>query len=274
MLTSTHRTRDGTDIACEGSSDQPSDAFFVHATGFCKELWRPVVDALNAEPISWAAMDQRGHGGSAVTRPPYRWDLLAHDVIDVVGSRRPVGVGHSSGGAAIARAEAIRPGTFSALVLIEPIISPPPYARREIALATGAEKRRAVFADRRTARERFGRGPFGAWDPVVLDLYVEYGFVADDDGIRLACPPEVEADFYREGFNHDTWDRIGDIAVPVTIVAGARSDSHQQPYLSSLGRRFGSPEMIVVPDRGHLVPMEDPRSVADIVDRAVARQRG
>lgn len=275
MQTSTRRARSGLPIAIEhGGPDAPVEAFFVHATGFCKELWRPIVDEISGgrDAPSWMSMDQRGHGASGRGEPPYRWHLLATDILDVIGSDRPVGIGHSSGGAAIAMAEVMRPGTFAELVLIEPVIPPPPFERRDIPLADVAERRRSSFPDRRGARERFARGPLASWDPVVLDLYIDHGFVEDRDGIHLACPPDVEADFYREGSNHDTWDHVPDIDVPVTIVAGERSRSHPEPYLSELAGRFRDPELVVVPGRGHLVPMEAPSAIADVVSEVLARR--
>lgn len=275
MLTSTRSSRSGVPLAIEGSPDGGTDVWFVHATGFCKELWRPVVGAVVERDarISWASLDQRGHGSSGPATPPYRWEYLATDVIDVVPPTAPIGVGHSSGGAAVAMAQILAPGTFSSLVLIEPIISPPPFERRDINLARVAERRRSTFPNRDAARERFARGPFSTWDPRVLDLYIEYGLVPDPGRITLACRPEVEADFYREGSNHDTWDRVGEIEVPVTIVVGEHSDTHTGPYLEALVGRFANAELMVIPGAGHLVPMERPAVIGGIVAEAVAADR-
>jgi pimeloyl-ACP methyl ester carboxylesterase len=277
IRTWTRRGSDDTDIAVEGVVDGPPDVVYVHATGFCKELWRPVAEAVadRRPDVGWVSIDQRGHGHSGRGSPPYLWDHLARDVLAVVeeGSR-PLGVGHSSGGAALARAEILAPGTFSGLVLIEPIVFPPPFERRDIHLAQGAERRRGSFPDHASARERFADGPFGGWRTDVLDLYVDHAFAPDDHGLVLRCAPEVEADFYREGSNHDTWDHLDEIAVPVVLVAGARSDSHREPYLSLLRDRFAAAELVVLPGLGHLAPMEDPDAVASVVIDAVPSARG
>lgn len=260
---------DGFPVAVESSGGVgPVDVLFVHANGFCKELWEPVTRAVSEriDPFRWMSMDQRGHGDSGVGDHPYEWDLVARDVLEVIGeSSGIVGVGHSSGGAAIARAEILQPGTFRAMVLIEPIIFPPPHGRYDIPLAVVADQRRAVFRDRAAAHVRFSERAFQDWDPEVLDLYVDHGFRDTEHGWELKCAPEVEADYYREGNNHDTWDRLGEVANPVVLVAGEDSDSHHGPYLSQLQARFPRAHLEVIPDAGHLVPMERPDVVADLV---------
>ncbi|NHZ70042.1 MAG: alpha/beta fold hydrolase [Proteobacteria bacterium] len=247
--------------------DHPS-VVFAHANGFCKEVWRPVVAELGARTsdVSWLSVDLLGHGDNVDGDGPFSLDTLSLDL-----SRRlstvtgAVGVGHSSGGAAIARAETLDPGTFSHLVLIEPIIFPPPYRVIDIPLAHAAEKRRVVFSDRQAAYNRFVNGPFASWRQEALDAYVDFGFVDSPNGWMIKCQPAVEAEVFRQGLNHDTWDRIERIEVPATIVAGESSETHREPYLSSLADRFAESEVIIVPETGHFVPMERPDLIASII---------
>jgi pimeloyl-ACP methyl ester carboxylesterase len=188
-------------------------------------------------------------------------------VVDGRGSL--VGVGHSCGGAALVRAEATRPGTFRHLVLVEPIIFPTPRERLEGPMFAAALKRRSVFDSREMAGERFRTGPFADWKEEALEAYLDGAFVETEAGFELKCLPAVEADFYAEGSNHDTWDLAGSLDIPVTIVAGERSATHQDPYLGSLVSRFNNAELIVLDDVSHLVPMVDPGSLARIVDGVV-----
>lgn len=243
------------------------DTVFVHATGFSKETWRPVLAAMTADPFSWLSMDLRGHGDSGRGEFPYEWDLLGGDVLGVLEGRSgSVGVGHSCGGTALVRAEAARPGTFRHLILIEPIIFPTPARRLNGPLSAVARRRRSVFESREIARERFSAGPFADWTDEALDAYLDGALVETTHGFELKCSPDVEADFYVEGSNHDTWDLAGSLDIPVTIVAGEHSNTHRDPYLSLLVSRFAQPELIVVKDVGHLIPMEDPQGLAGIVD--------
>lgn len=269
---------DGFPIAVEGTAERTPDVLYVHANGFCKELWRPVARTVAARhpTTTWTSIDLRGHGRSGRIEPPCSWHPLALDILAVLDAVDPsdvsrpsggvVGVGHSMGGASLARAEILRPGTFRSLVLIEPILFPPPHGRADIPLATVAAQRRRTFPDRGATLERFAtRGPFSVWDTEVLDLYVDHGWGPDPEGWAIRCEPRIEADYYREGNNIDTWDRLGEIEAPVVLVTGEGSDTHRGAYLDSLITRFRTVEPIVVEGAGHLVPMEMPRAVADLI---------
>jgi len=252
-----------------GAARSDVEALFVHATGFCKEVWEPVVNAMDlGHPrLSALLLDQRGHGANTPHAGPYHWDELARDVLAALADQQqPVrGIGHSSGGAAIARAEVLAPGTFNEMVLIEPIIFPPPYEPRDVPLVAGAKRRRRSFDSRQDALERFASGAFSDWDAAVLALYIDNGFLPSDEGWALRCEPDVEAEFYRQGYNVDTWDRLGDISCPVTIIVGSRSDTHQPPYLTLLIERFVDARLIVLDGLGHLAPMQDPVRVAQAI---------
>lgn len=258
-------------LALEGSSDGP-EVLFVHATGFCKEVWRPVVTGLVEESSTTASvsLDLRGHGDSPTVAAPYRWDTMTDDVILTMGQQEPmVGVGHSCGGAIVARAAALNPGMFSHIVLIEPIILPPPYRRQNIPLARAAQRRRNSFTSRDAAYQRFVSGPMSTWHPEALAAYVDHGFTRNDEGVAIKCEPAVEADVFREGNNHNTWDLVPNIDAPVTIMSGERSGTHTDTFLAALRDRFSDPTMITVPNTGHFLPMERPsvigRTIADVL---------
>ncbi|KAF9069693.1 hypothetical protein BDP27DRAFT_1420805 [Rhodocollybia butyracea] len=67
-------------------------------------------------------------------------------------------------------------------------------------LALGALSRRAVWKTREEARKGFLQSPFfRAWDPRVLELYVEAGLYQDEDGlIRLKTSPVQEAIIFND----------------------------------------------------------------------------
>jgi pimeloyl-ACP methyl ester carboxylesterase len=252
-----------------------ANALFVHATGFCKETLVPVVDEMDQRfgDLDAMLMDQRGHGASTPHDGPFDWDSLSLDVLDVLRpSTSPViGIGHSSGGAAIARAEILRPGTFAQLILIEPIIVPGPYEPKETPLSVGAARRRRTFESRDAAWDRFRRGPFSGWNDRALDMYVDHAFHETPDGWTLRCLPETEAEFYRQAYNIDTWEQLDEIRCPVTVIAAEHSTTHVGPFLELLVGRFTTADLVVLQGLGHLCAMESPKTVADAIGDAMDR---
>jgi len=239
----------------------------VHATGFCKEVAAPVVEELAAgvDAFRVVALDQRGHGDSTIPEPPYDWWDIGRDVLAVIGdSRGVVGVGHSSGAAAIMLAELLSPGSFRSMVLVEPVVFPPPYGSYpDNPMSVAARRRRASFSSPDEALQRWQRrAPFSAWDRRALDAYVGGGLVWRDGSWVLKCPPEVEAEFYVGAMLHEGWERLGEIATPALLVAGEHSPTHPEVFLRATAKRMQSASYVIVPGASHFVWMERPAAVA------------
>jgi pimeloyl-ACP methyl ester carboxylesterase len=243
----------------------------AHATGFCKEVWSPVVAGLRSlgydgEVVAW---DFTAHGDSPAGSPPYDWWAFAAEVLAVVDAfdgQMFVGVGHSMGAASLAMAEVERPGTFDRLILIEPIIFPPPFVRADHPLVFGALRRRARFESIEEARANFASKPvFSAWSPEALDAYASGGLEVVDGGARLKCRPENEADIYRGGSAHGVFDRLGEVRVPVFLVAGEQSTTHGPALMELLAAQLDEAAMEYVAHAGHFVPMERPDVVARLI---------
>lgn len=244
--------------------------FLAHATGFCKEVWDPVVVELRS--IGWdgsmTAWDAPGHGGSPAIPVPFDWWDMARAALDMVkrpGSSSPkVGVGHSMGGATLVMAELLDPGSLQGLILIEPIIFPPPFQRiEEHPLAVGATRRRASFASSDEALENFSsKVAFGSWDERALRAYVQGGLVERDGRFWLACEPQFEADLYRSGSAHSAYERLSDVECPVLILSGQSSFTHPETFAAHLAAQFQDGRYQVIPRTGHFLPMERPDLVA------------
>lgn len=180
-----------------------------------------------------------------------------------------VGVGHSMGACALVMAQLEDPARFRFLVLIEPIIFPEPHGRLEHPLSEIASKRKGSFRSRADALANFrSRRAFSNWHPDALAAYVDCGLVGQDR-VELACDPEVEADIYRASNDHDTWDRLPEIDIPVLILSGAESDTIAPDFARVQASQFPSAGVEIVPDAGHFLPMEKPGLVATRVRRVV-----
>ena len=239
----------------------------AHATSFCKEVFGPIVSDLTGLTASFEvrALDQRGHGDSSVVEPPVDWWDLAQDAIAVLdGARGVLGVGHSLGGATLAMAELFAPGTFGALLLIEPVFIDGPITKTEDGpLIRAALKRKHRFASPDAAIESWkGRGPFAQWDDRVLHAYAHGGLRRANGSWELKCRPELEAEFYRAATKHNAFGRLGEIDVAVHVVAGEHSDSHPPSFVESIRTRLRHGTAEIVPASSHFLPMERPRFIA------------
>jgi pimeloyl-ACP methyl ester carboxylesterase len=271
----TTTSTDGVDLAVYDLGGAGADVLMVHATGFCAGVWAPL--AAHLPELRRAALDVRGHGRS--TSPAVvDWDDAANDVlaaVDELGLHRPFGVGHSMGGALLAIAELQRPGTFSGLWLYEPIIFPASLVEaggdRSNPLAEGARRRRARFDSAQHAVENFAsKPPLKALHPDALEAYVEHGFEAQPDGsVVLRCAPEVEAANYDAGGRHRTFERLGELQCPTTVLHGDASVPGPASMAPVLVDAMPAATLEEHPALGHFGPLEDPAAMAASIRLAV-----
>jgi pimeloyl-ACP methyl ester carboxylesterase len=259
----------GTDLVLHELGGNGDPALFAHATGFHGRVWAPVAARLKGFS-SWAP-DLRAHGDSNVgDDPELNWDHFADDllaVIDELGLVRPLGVGHSKGGAALLLAEQKRPGTFRGLWCWEPVVIPPgPTGPADGGnrLADGALNRRSSFASFEAALANFGsKPPMMAFAPEALEAYVRHGFQEGDDGaVHLKCRPEHESQVYRMGGRHRAWDGLGTVACPVVIARGSLDTGPPAALAGPVVERLPHGRLEVHDDLGHFGPLEDPERVA------------
>lgn len=255
-----------------GPDRESGRAFLAHATGFCAAVWAPVVDRLEGPTTVW---DFRGHGRSGAPARPLSWWEMGADaaaVRDHTKAANPVGVGHSMGGAALLMAQLGNAARFSALVLVEPIVFPPPYRRSaDQGLVGVALRRRTRFSSREQARANFaGKPPFARWHPAALAGYLDGGLVEDGGGVGLACHPELEAEVYTAAPAHGLLDRLGEVTIPVSLMVGAGTDTYPPAWGERLAAAFPAGRLELVEGTGHFLPMERPDVVARAVVAAMA----
>lgn len=270
---------DGTAIAyhLEPVSAGAPTFVFAHATGFCAAVWAPVLSRLRelVPGSGIVAADQRSHGASDSSEHPFDWwdigaDLLAV-LADVAVTPPLVGVGHSGGGAGVALAELTAPGTFDAMLLIEPILLPPPFVRHpELSIAMRAERRRRWFPSRDVARSRWaGKPPFDKWVEAAFAGYLAHGLVdgrdeeTGADGVVLACAPGDEAEWFWAGDEHGGWARCAELEVPAVIMAGTASDTHGDGLANAIADRMPQATVRMLDGADHFIPMTHPDVVAE-----------
>ncbi|MEI7768461.1 MAG: alpha/beta hydrolase [Chloroflexales bacterium] len=252
------------------------------ANGFPPEAYRPLADALAPQlhvlgyrprPL-WPDSDPASLGS---------WRDLAVDMLADMGRRGDgpfIGAGHSLGGIMTLYAALLRPDMFRGLVLIDPVVFPRRmllllWAMRQIGqhhrspIVQGAARRRDRFNSADEARARYtGRGVFAKLHPAALDGYLSGGLRPDGDGVTLAWPKAWEAHIFSL-VAIDTWDALSRLRLPLLIIRGAHSDLLIDRSWRQLRWHLPNASLIEV-DGGHMVPLEHPDAVAEVIMRWAA----
>jgi pimeloyl-ACP methyl ester carboxylesterase len=258
-------------LAVHGPFGHGPDVLFAHASGFHGLVWAPLATRLHDRFRCWS-LDFRGHGLSFAPRDyAFDWHAFGQDVHAVVGGLRldrPIGVGHSKGGAALLMAELTRPGTFRALYLYEPIVIPPEMATWDgpNPMADAARRRRSSFASRDEAYANYAaKPPLSVLHPDALRAYVDHGFVGGLDGrVHLACRPEHEARVFEMSRSHDTWNDLGRIDCPVVIAAGGDGERPAE-FAPGIAERIPGARLEIFAGLGHFGPLQDPDRLAGAI---------
>lgn len=259
-------------------------ALLHHANGFCAALWTLVAEQL-CKRYRVIAIDARGHGDSDTRPVPagLRWEYLVSDLAQVAAqllaeTGEPaigLGVGSSLGGIVTAAAEERHPGLFRRIAMLDPPIHPSAELARELQLdlptqrpniAEQARARSAVWPSRATAGDAWRDKPmFSAWRPRAFELYLQEGLRDREDGsVELKCNPLVEATIFETAGSLDTFEFAPRVTAPVLLVRAGQG-FFPPIIFEHLAGLFPNCTYKVV-DAGHLLPMEAPELVIELLD--------
>ncbi|KAK0472758.1 alpha/beta-hydrolase [Armillaria novae-zelandiae] len=290
----------------------------THGTGFHKEQWEPTMrhlfnlDVRSTIREAWA-VDCQNHGEAAILNERVLIDhpgvLSIYDYVDalvalrrdLLGKSNPdyterdkfILVGHSAGTVACVLAlSSFNPSSitmYDSLILVEPPIHHPSAIVHHTAMFKAIStitKRHDVWASRDEARSWFRkRFPWKAWDPEVLDTYVDHGLRAlptafypdKSDGVTLSATWVDENAAYSKDSGSATtalWNLNTLCGVlPVHLIYGARNDLFSREIQDSIvntaeGRKFAS--ITRVAGAGHWVVQEAPKQMAEALWKILA----
>ncbi|CAG8593838.1 6512_t:CDS:2 [Ambispora leptoticha] len=259
---------------------------FAHANGFHKEIWEPVLKKLTQEyhfdswDIKLWAMDCYNSGDSAVLNEAFlpdsfSWKDYALDILSVIDEaklQKPlIGVGHSMGGSSMIIAENLRPGTFSSVVVIDPVIFP-----AYINIKSGylwANKRKDIWTNREEASKFLRPKPlYKEWNSHAFELHIEHGLRELPTGkVTLKCP-RLQEHATNGPLVAGCFEMLSSIKIPVLYIAGEESTTNTQEIRELNTSKLPFGELAVVSDAGHLVVMEKPDEVALLIKRFIEQQ--
>lgn len=259
-------TDDGANLAVTVAGEGPT-VVLSHCWTGAREIWAPVAHRLVRRGFQVVLYDQRGHGSSTIGTDGLGVERLGEDlraVLDAVDARDAVLAGHSMGGMTI-MALALR----HADVLHE-------RARALVLVSTKAERLgdgrnealnlRIVASPliERLMRTRYGyllvRDYVGPQRRLVPMLRTRDSFVACAAPTRHALLGAMHAMDLRDGLPH--------VKLPTTVVVGGHDELTPRRGAEEIVALVPDAQLEVLPESGHMLPLENPDAIADLIVRA------
>lgn len=224
---------------------------FLHYYGGSSSTWRYVTEALSSQ-FRTVATDHRGWGESDAGNGDYSIGTLAADaqgVLDALGLKRYVLVGHSMGGKVAQLMASRRPQGLIGMVLVAPASPAPsaiPQEQRQF-ISHAYDTRESVLA---TCEHVLTGKALAKRD---LEQVVE-------DSLRGAAAAKTA--WPMTAMMEDITAAVANINVPTLIIAGQLDKVDPVDSLKSeVLARIGGASMQTLPGVGHLSPLEAPAEI-------------
>jgi 2-succinyl-6-hydroxy-2,4-cyclohexadiene-1-carboxylate synthase len=235
----------------------------LHGFTQTRQSWRRTVAALDGRYRA-IAPDLPGHGQMSERRPASLPAVLAH--LRALIDEPHVLAGYSMGGRIALHAAVTRPETVRRLVLVGACPGIGDAAER-------ADRRRSdeQLADRIEAIgvEAFAQewGSLALWEGQPERVRA----AAHADRLRNSAPGLAAAlRGLGTGALPPLWDRLGELTMPVTLIAGER-DAKFRTLAARMAERLARPDVVVIPGTGHAPQLERPELVAAAIARGDER---
>jgi len=245
----------------------PDNVVLLHGFGNTHRAWDGVIAALEHERYRPLALDLPGHGEAADAERPITFAGCVEHVL-ARSSERFALCGYSLGGRVALHVALAAPERVSRLVLVS----------TSAGISDEAERAQRRESDRALADEleqipyeqfieRWRTQPLFACEPA------EVGARAREDQRRNR--PDALAAVLRglgTGEMQPLWPRLGELVMPVTVLAGERDAKYR-----ALGQRMLellSDARLVVVAGGHGLPLENPVAVAGAIDSDIHLKTG
>ena len=252
--------RDGValNVVAEGEG---APVVLLHGHTLDLRVWDEITPALVAAGLRAVRYDQRGHGRSGSPPSGYRWGDHAADLADVItrvaGEPAHV-VGLSKGGGIALELALRRPELVRTLALIGPLVPDAPLS--EELLASFKALAMAIRSD----GPRAAMGEVWLSHPLIASAAARPGARERLEAMLQTFPAGEYLAAVRDVPDRD-WkvtDRLREIAAPTLIMRGAREVPDFVSIADLLAKNLQTARLVIVPESGHLVPLEQPAAVA------------
>lgn len=237
----------------------PESLVLLHGFGGTHRAWDGVASRLLPQRYTPLALDLPGHGRATKPDMPITFDSCVAHVLDRAPQRFEL-CGYSLGGRIALHVALAAPERVSRLVLVS----------TSAGIEDDAERAARRAADRRLADD-LDQMPFEdfieRWrtQPLFADDPPEVGALAREDQRRN--DPRALAGVLRgvgTGEMTPLWDRLGELTMPVTVVAG-ELDAKFRALGARMVALLGDARLLVI-DGGHALALESPAAVAEAIE--------
>ncbi len=208
--------------------------------------------------------DLRGHGSSSMPEADYRFSDHAADmdaVLKAAGIDSASIVGFSLGGGIALEMALTRPKTVERMVLIDPVMPDRPFEPafmnniRQVAKAARTEGIRAAMEG------PWAKSPLFAHSLTKPDVREKLAAIVREF-------PGAEYLAVRRDTPSRAWtvpSHLSEISIPVLVIAGEKDMPGFQAFAQEAANGIPGARLVIIPDCGHLVPLEDPAGLAHLI---------
>lgn len=204
--------------------------------------------------------DRRGYAGSVETRPSDALDDQVNDLIEVLGGREAVAVGHSFGGDIVLAATERRPARIPSAMVYE---NPQPWLTPRPNTSAGS-----------TALARAGDNPADAAEIFMRNMVGDQRWERLPESVRQkrrAEGPALVADLRAVRVDRPPFD-VAAIDIPVVCGYGTRSKNHHRDDTRTLASLLRRGELHAIPGCGHGAHLSHPDEFATLIRLAIDRR--
>ena len=252
------RAKDGVAIHYESTGKGEPAVVLVHCWSCDRHLWDAVVPRL-AKDHRVVTLDLAGHGASGRDRKDWSIEAFGEDVravVEALGLKKVVLVGHSMGGPVILEAARLLPGRVVGLVPVDTALN----VERTNTPEEVAGMMAAFEKDYRATADGFTR---------------KYMFTPKSDAALVdrvaaknaAAAPEIAIPCLRAVLGYDARPTLEKVRVPAHAV---NADLYPTDVEANR-RHFASYDVTIMKGAGHYVMLEDPERFSDLLADAIAR---
>jgi pimeloyl-ACP methyl ester carboxylesterase len=224
----------------------------VHGINMSGQVWDDLAGQIGDRRA--VSLDLRGHGESVMTGPfdadGYADDVLA--VMDALGIDKAHLVGASFGGPVVCTVAARAPDRVASVTAIG----------SAVAAGDAVDIDGGIAAMRQAGARDFFAGFMGqaSFAPGTDSALIERAADAASRGRDL----DTIEDVTRTAFGADASDAVSKVKAPALVITGEHDMTCPVPAGEQLAGALGT-QLTVLPDRGHMAMVEDPRAVAEVL---------